>query len=188
MKKFDHFNFLGPIYDLIFGRSKNQEIVRLTDIKDGQHILDVGGGTGRISVLLKKDSAKIIIADSAINMIRQAQDKGIHAVNAASEELPFRDGCFDRIVMVDAFHHVKNQEITLNEMWRLLAKDGKIIIEEPNVHNLFVKMIALGEKLLLMRSHFVSPENIAEMFRKYPQARTILKIGKGIAWIIVSKQ
>lgn len=185
MAKFDHFNFLGPIYDLIFGRSNNQEIVKLTDIKDSQCVLDVGGGTGRISVLLKKETAKIIIADSAINMIKQAQDKGIQAVNAVSEELPFRDGCFDRIVMVDAFHHVENQEITLNEMWRLLAKDGKIIIEEPNVHNLIVKMIALGEKLLLMRSHFVSPENIADMFQIYPQARTILKMGKGIAWIVV---
>jgi len=70
----------------------------------------------------------------------------------------------------------------------LLAKDGKIIIEEPNVHNLIVKMIALGEKLLLMRSHFVPPERIAERFRSFPQARLTLKMGKGIAWIIVSKQ
>ena len=188
MAKFDHFNFLGPIYDLIFGRSKNLEIVKLADVNDGHQVLDVGGGTGRISVLLKKKNANVFIADSAMNMIRQAQDKGIHTVNAASEKLPFRDASFDRIVMVDTFHHVENQEITLNEMWRLLAKDGKIIIEEPNVHNLIVKMIALGEKLLLMRSHFVPPERIAERFRSFPQARLTLKMGKGITWIIVSKQ
>jgi len=116
MAKFDHFNFLGPIYDLIFGRSKNLEIVKLADVNDGHQVLDVGGGTGRISVLLKKKTANVFIADSAMNMIRQAQDKGIHTVNAASEKLPFRDASFDRIVMVDMFHHVENQEITLNEM------------------------------------------------------------------------
>lgn len=188
MAKFDHFNLLGPIYDLIFGRSKNQEIVELTDASDGQRILDVGGGTGRISVLLNSSMTKVIVADAAMNMIRQAHDKGIQAVNAASEKLPFSDQSFDRIVMVDAFHHVEDQQISLGEMWRLLANNGKIIIEEPNFHNLFVKMIALGEKLLLMRSHFVTPEKIAEMFQAYPAVSVELKLGKGIAWIIVSRR
>jgi len=188
MAKFDHFNFLGPIYDLIFGRSNNHEIVHLAAVNEGHRVLDVGGGTGRISVLLKKRTTNVFIADSAMKMIRQAQEKGIHSVNSVSEKLPFQDSSFDRIVMVDAFHHVENQEMSLKEMWRLLARGGLIIIEEPNVHNMFVKMIAIGEKLLLMRSHFVSPEHIAAWFRNIPQAKTTMKIGKGIAWIIVSKQ
>ncbi len=188
MAGFDHFNLLGPFYDLIFGRSKNQNIVKITDIDDGQLVLDVGGGTGRISVLLKEKTTKVIVADAAIRMIKQAQNKGIDAVNAASEQLPFGAKHFDRIVMVDALHHVENQQVTLNEMWRILANGGKIVIEEPNIHNFAVKLIALGEKLLLMRSHFIPPEEIVAMCRFDPQAQVDLVHGKGISWIIITRQ
>lgn len=188
MAQFDHFNLLGPIYDLIFGRSKNDEIVKLMDVNKGHLVLDVGGGTGRISVLLKKITANVFIADSAFQMIRQAQYKGIQTVNAASERLPFPAQSFDRIVMVDAFHHVEDQQVTLKEMFRLLAKDGIIIIEEPNIHNFLVKLIALGEKILFMRSHFVPPEKIVEMFSVYPAAKVEVEVGRGIARIIIRRK
>jgi demethylmenaquinone methyltransferase/2-methoxy-6-polyprenyl-1,4-benzoquinol methylase len=67
--------------------------------------------------------------------------------------------------MVDAFHHVCDQQQTAAELLRVLAPGGRLVVEEPNIETLTVKLIALAEKLALMRSHFLSPSAIAQMFR-----------------------
>lgn len=187
MGKFDHFDLISPLYDLIFGRRIDHEIVAFASVQDDQLLLDVGGGTGRVSVLFKGRVKNIFIIDSSINMLREAQNKGINTFNANSEDLPFPDETFERIIIVDAFHHVKNQKETLREMWRVLAKGGKIIIEEPDINNFVVKLIALGEKIMLMRSHFISPREIALMSNFGDIANIEITTQKGIAWIVISK-
>jgi ubiquinone/menaquinone biosynthesis C-methylase UbiE len=187
MANFNHFNFLGPIYDTIFGRTIDHEIVKLAAIQENHAVLDVGGGTGRVTVLLRGKTKKLFIADSAIRMLHEAQAKGISCVNSSSEQLPFKDRSFDRIIMVDALHHVEDQQQTLNEMWRLLSTGGMMIVEEPDIHNIFVKLIALGEKLLFMRSHFLKPKKIIEMCQFAPDALVELQGRKGINWFIITR-
>ncbi len=77
MSGFDHFNFIGPIYDLIFGRRANDAIVARTGVKPNHRLLDVGGGTGRVTVLFKPMTRQVIIADSARKMLKEAQVKGV---------------------------------------------------------------------------------------------------------------
>ncbi|MDW7754174.1 MAG: methyltransferase domain-containing protein [Brevefilum sp.] len=188
MAKFDHFDLIGPLYDFIFGRRVDYEIVDLAESAEDQILLDVGGGTGRVGLLFKEKVKKLIIADSSVNMLKEAQDKGLTIVNSNSECLPFPDESVHRVIMVDAFHHVKNQHDTLNEMWRVLKRDGFIIIEEPDIENFYVKLIAVGEILLLMRSHFVSPSRIAEMGNFDGRASVDINRSKGIAWIRIKKE
>jgi ubiquinone/menaquinone biosynthesis C-methylase UbiE len=184
----NHFNLISPIYDRIFGRRENQEIVELAEVRKDHVLLDVGGGTGRVAALFQTITNKVMIADTAEKMLLEAQEKRIAVVNSQSEFLPFNNGSFDRIIMVDALHHVENQGKTLSEMWRLLALGGKLIIEEPDINNIFVKLIALVEKLLLMRSHFISPKMIADMIHFDKTADVEILRKKGIAWIIVTRQ
>ena len=47
--------------------------------------------------------------------------------------------------MVDALHHVADQEATIRELWRLLKPGGRIIIEEPDIRRFEVKLLALIE-------------------------------------------
>lgn len=187
MTEFDHFNFLGPIYDFIFGRSEDHELVKKAEIKPDHKLLDVGGGTGRVSILFKEIAQQVLIVDSAIGMIREAQDKGLNTINANSELIPLPANTFERVIMVDALHHVQDQRATLNEIWRVLAPGGRIVIEEPNIKNFFVKLVAIGEKIALMRSRFISPENLVEMcqFKELDSIELYKK--KGIAWVIITK-
>lgn len=188
MSNFDHFNWISPIYDRIFGRLEDKVIVDLCEVEPGHNLLDVGGGTGRVSILFKKIINQVFIVDSAFKMLNEAKDKGLQTVHSQSEDLPFAEGVFDRIIMVDALHHVKNQQRTLNELWRLLASGGKVVIEEPDIHHFFVKIIAIGEKVLLMRSHFLSPQKISEMCRFDQRAFVEIHRHKGNAWVIVTKR
>jgi demethylmenaquinone methyltransferase/2-methoxy-6-polyprenyl-1,4-benzoquinol methylase len=187
MAKLDHFDLISPLYDLIFGRRIDHEIVEIASVQDDQLLLDVGGGTGRVSILFKDRVKNVFIVDSSINMLREAQQKGINTLNGNSEKIPFADETFQRVIIVDTLHHVKNQKETLGELWRVLAKGGKIIIEEPDINNFLVKLIALGEKIMLMRSHFISPIKIAAMSNFGDNAKIEIKTQKGIAWIVIQK-
>lgn len=187
MSKFDHFSIIGPIYDHIFGRHVDHEIVAFAQLQAGDRVLDVGGGTGRVSILFAQKVKAVVVSDSAIGMVKQAKERGLCTVVSHAEKLPYAAGQFDRVIMVDAFHHVADQQTTLDEMWRMTAPGGKIIIEEPDIENFYVKLIALGEKLLWMRSHFVRPVKIAEMGTRNRMAEVAIERKNGNAWIIITK-
>ncbi len=129
-------------------------------------LLDAGGGTGRVSFALKELVRDVVVVDPSRGMLRYAVGKNLAACCAPAENLPFASNSFGRILMVDAFHHVHNQENVVSELWRVLALDGKIIIVEPDIQRWGVKLIALGEKMLLMRSHFFSAAKIATLLEK----------------------
>ena len=72
-------------------------------------------------------------------------------------------------------------------MWRVLKPGGRIIIEEPDIRDLSIKLVAIAEKVELMRSHFISPEQILGLF-DYPNAEVKYEKEGWNAWVIVEKQ
>ena len=187
MAKFDHFSVIGPIYDRIFGRGSVENLLKLSRFASNQFVLDLGGGTGRVAAAIKPLVQSVVVGDSALGMLKAAQLKDVAVLMTASEFLPAPGQSFDRVIMVDAFHHLADQQLTLKEMWRVLNPGGMIVIEEPDISNFWVKWIAVGEKVLLMRSHFLRPEKIAQMAKQFDEASVTIKKAKGVAWIIITK-
>lgn len=188
MKPFlDHFSLLAPFYEF-FIRPKNPEKIRsLAHLPSEGIILDAGGGTGRVAQYFHGTAAQILVADESLKMLCEAQKKeGLQPVQTYAENLPFQNNTFDCIIMVDALHHVADQQKTTTELWRVLKPGGRLIIEEPNIQFLGVKFIAFAEKLALMRSHFHSPQQIINLFQGKP-ALTHLELEDALAWIIVEK-
>jgi ubiquinone/menaquinone biosynthesis C-methylase UbiE len=110
----------------------------------------------------------------------------VGAVCAAAEEIPFPGGYFDRVIMVDAFHHVISQKKTVAELWRVLKPGGRMVIEEPDIRTGWVKLIAVAEKILLMRSHFLSPEKIMALIEPL-SADIRIESKENTAWVVVNK-
>jgi ubiquinone/menaquinone biosynthesis C-methylase UbiE len=188
MPTFGHFDFLAPLYDTVIPPKDPQDMIVRIGLPVSGALLDAGGGTGRVAQFLVGKADPIVVADLSCRMLSKARSKaGLHAVCSQTERLPFPDRSFARIIMVDAFHHVCDQRQTAEELWRVLQPGGRIVIEEPDVRAFAVKLIAIGEKLALMRSYFLPPSRIAGFFL-YPDARVRVETGKFNAWIIVEKK
>jgi demethylmenaquinone methyltransferase/2-methoxy-6-polyprenyl-1,4-benzoquinol methylase len=183
----DHFGLLAPYYDRVFGSPNRDDWVRLLRLPVEGALLDAGGGTGRVSQQLCDQAANTVLVDPSVEMLHQAAEKRcLIRTQAAAEGLPFNDGTFECIIMVDALHHVENQSHTLEELWRVLKPGGRILIEEPDIRRFSVKLLAIGEKLLLMRSHFLSPEVIGAAFNSTAASVSIETSGAN-AFIVVEK-
>ena len=160
----DHFDLIAGLYDRAGEYRVSEPLLGWLSLSSTCLLLDAGGGTGRVSAALRCMVREVIVADLSRGMLRHAVEKGLAAVCAPAELLPFPSGSFERIVMVDALHHVINQRQTVGELFRLLAPGGRMVIVEPDIHKTIVKFIAIGEKMLQMRSHFLTEEKTAALF------------------------
>ncbi len=161
---FDHFNLVADLYERAAQFVLTEPLAEILSLSPDVLLLDVGGGTGRVAAALRGLAREVVVADPSEGMLRRAAAKGLASVRAPAEYLPFPSGIFDRILMRDALHHVRDQRRTIHELWRLLAPGGRLVIVEPDIRQFGVKLIALMEKLLLMRSHILSGEKIAGFF------------------------
>ncbi len=185
---FNHFNLLAPYYDRFLKPDDPTRFGARIGLPISGMLLDAGGGTGGKSHPLMKMVSAIVVADSSMGMLHEASKKpGLMTVCAETERLPFIAGSFERIMMVDALHHVSDYRATAKEFWRVLKPGGRIIIEEPDIRTFPVKIMAAFEKLVLMRSHFKSTKHIADSFDD-PDASVDVEVENSTAWIVISKR
>jgi len=182
-----HFNLLAPRYDKLIGKYDADRLFDFIGMPNDGLLLDAGGGTGRVARELCDKFAHIVVADNSFGMLRQGITRNnLLYVCTPIESLPFAPDAFRFIVMVDAFHHVIDQRITVAELWRVLSPGGKIIIEEPDIRHWIVKIIALLEKAALMRSHFLDVEKIEALFN-FTGAEIDVVNKEYTSWVIVEK-
>ncbi|HNN12880.1 MAG TPA: class I SAM-dependent methyltransferase [Anaerolineales bacterium] len=181
--KFDHFAAIASIYARVT-YSKTDMMREIAALPVAGRLLDVGGGTGRVASAVREFVDEVVIADVSRGMLKEAPRPALEPVCGESESLPFADNSFERVIMVDALHHVAHHTLSAHEMFRVLKPGGLLVIEEPDIRTFGVKLIALAEKLLLMRSHFLAPKAIAGLF---PDEEVRIRAEDGTAWVIVKK-
>ena len=183
MPAFDHFAAIASIYARVT-YSKSHIMREVASLPVRGRLLDVGGGTGRVSSAIRDLVDEVVIADVSFGMLEKADRSTLKPVCGGSESLPFADNFFERVIMVDALHHVINHTDSAREMLRVLKPGGVLVIEEPDIRTFGVKLIALAEKLLLMRSHFLAPDEIVKLFAEGEKS---IRAEDGTAWVIIKK-
>ncbi len=182
-----HFDFLAPIYDRVIHYADSESMIALAGLPVPGRLLDAGGGTGRVAASLKGYASQVIVTDLSYPMLQQAAAKDLTTSCAETEILPYPDASFERVIMVDALHHVADQQATARELWRVLEPGGRLVVVEPDIECFAVKLIALFEKLSLMRSHFLAKKQMQSAF-SFPDSSTKVTLQNCNIWLILDKK
>ncbi len=148
-------NTIAGYYDALTPAEKSrlrQKQVELAGIKVGETILEVGCGTGVMSVLSKLktgNTGKVYGIDIAGKMIAKAGKKAekygldIDFKVASIDDLPFPDNHFDVIIASMMFHHlpVRIKESGLSEIYRVLKSDGRFLLSDFSTPGIFAAPI-----------------------------------------------
>jgi ubiquinone/menaquinone biosynthesis C-methylase UbiE len=131
-----------PLYDPIseaFGITRaHDRLVAHATIEPGHRVLDVGCGTGGLTLRVKQahhDSVVVGLDPDQPSLDRaraKALSRGLDVqldVGSAGS-LPYADGAFDRVVSAFAVHHLPDAERSgaLTEMLRVLAPHGSLCV------------------------------------------------------------
>lgn len=112
-------------------------------------IMDLGAGTGRLTLeILKLKPKQIIAVDPSKEMLsrlRKIKNKFFTAKLGKAEKLPFENEVFDIVTSLRLFEHLENETFvrSLNEINRVLKPNGLLIINTVNkfsLEGLFIKI------------------------------------------------
>lgn len=120
---------------------QNQEIIKQIPVNPGK-ILDVGCATGALGEHIVKEKKPDtydgieVVPDIALEAKKHLSNV---FVGQAEHILPeIQDGKYDCVIMADSLEHTVDPWAVLKQVYRVLKKDGKLLISIPNVRNLGV--------------------------------------------------
>lgn len=139
------FSALTRIYDPVVALTSRERrfkelLVEQAAPAPGQRILDLGCGTGTLAIQVKRrePGAEVVGLDADPAMLSQAREKAERAgveltlTEGFSNELPFEDGSFDRVLSTLFFHHLdpEPKRQTAREIARILRRGGELHVAD----------------------------------------------------------
>ncbi|HKQ54154.1 MAG TPA: class I SAM-dependent methyltransferase [Pyrinomonadaceae bacterium] len=126
-----------------------------SDVLAGRLILDLGCGMGGLTTALALEGASVQPLDFNQDYCRITRLRGTRyglrfsPVNAAGEDLPFADECFDLVICMDVLEHVADPEKLVAEISRCLKPGGlcqltainRFAFRDPHYHVRFVNWL-----------------------------------------------
>lgn len=166
--------------------------VATCQLRKGDRVLDLAGGTGDIAALLKErmgDHGHIVLGDINGDMLRVGRDRltdrglvrGLDYVQCNAEALPFPDASFDLVTMAFGLRNVTDKDAALREIARVLKPGGQARVLEfstvtadwlkplYDLHS-FQVLPRLGQ---LLANDADSYRYLAESIRKHPPQDTL---------------
>jgi ubiquinone/menaquinone biosynthesis C-methylase UbiE len=136
-------DWLTPLYDPVLkwvmqeDRFK-RDLVQRAALQPGQRVLDLGCGTGTLTMMLKQAQldALLVGLDGDEHILAIAKAKSAQAgasilfTQGIALQLPYSDHAFDRVVSSLVFHHLTraNKQRTFEEIFRVLRPGGELHI------------------------------------------------------------
>lgn len=135
------YDLMNDLMSMGIHRVWKRFFVATAQVKRGDRVLDLAGGTGDIALLLKDrvgDAGSIVLGDINGSMLRVGRDRmtdrgkvsGFEYVQMNAEKLPFPDGTFDLVTIAFGLRNVTNKDAALAEMHRVLKVGGQARVLE----------------------------------------------------------
>jgi ubiquinone/menaquinone biosynthesis C-methylase UbiE len=134
------------------------------DIFDNKDVLDVGcGWGGKMVFYAEHTSLKTITGfdmpgylpavSNEFALRKKVDNCFFHNGNA--EAMPYEDNQFDLVIMEDVLEHVFDPEKVMSECYRVLKKQGTIIVKFPSFKSMFAHH--LDRAISLPALHYILP-------------------------------
>lgn len=114
----------------------------LVDLK--QKILDLGCGTGDLIKLLKNKNSDVEGLEISHKAAKIGQHRGCKiTIGDLHKKFPYKNNSFDTITAGELIEHIYDTDFFLEEIKRVLKKNGNLIISTPN-------LATFGRRLMLL--------------------------------------
>ncbi len=113
--------------------------VETAQLRRGERVLDIAGGTGDLALLFKRqlgDDGEVWLTDINGSMLAVGRDRLLDAgvslplARCDAEKLPFPSGHFDVITVAFGLRNMTHKESALREMLRVLRPGGRLLVLE----------------------------------------------------------
>jgi ubiquinone/menaquinone biosynthesis C-methylase UbiE len=157
-------------------------------------MLDVGCGTG---TLIKNLNAAnddweyhgIDLSKKMIQVCNSAKAGNETFSNGNAESLPYPEARFDIVTCTDSFHHYANPETALSEMYRVLKKEGCLVMSEiwlpiliRQITNAMLKILPVGDV------HVYSRKELSRLMENVGFKKFRYEIGKNFSYTCQAKK
>jgi demethylmenaquinone methyltransferase / 2-methoxy-6-polyprenyl-1,4-benzoquinol methylase len=140
------FDSVAPKYDVMndlmsmgLHRAWKAYTVLVANVKPGQRVLDIAGGTGDLALAFAPkvgSTGQVVHTDINEAMLREGRDRLLDAgvslptLVCDAERLPFPDGGFDLVTVAFGLRNMTHKEAAIREMHRVLKPGGKLLVLE----------------------------------------------------------
>lgn len=135
-----HYDVMNDAMSFGMHRLWKRFAIGAANLRPGQRVLDLAGGTGDLTQLIHPriapgdvwltDINGDMLAEGADNMLDRGIHDRLHIVQASAEALPYTDHFFDRIFISFGLRNVTDKDKALEEMYRVLRPGGMLLILE----------------------------------------------------------
>jgi demethylmenaquinone methyltransferase/2-methoxy-6-polyprenyl-1,4-benzoquinol methylase len=136
-----NYDRMNDLMSLGIHRVWKRYFVATAQLRRGDRVLDLAGGTGDVAALLRErvgDAGSVVLGDINAGMLGVGRDRmtdrglvrGLDYVQCNAEALPFPDDSFDLVTIAFGLRNVTDKDAALREMLRVLKVGGQARVLE----------------------------------------------------------
>ena len=196
------YDVMNDLMSLGMHRLWKKFTIAQANVRPGQKVLDIAGGTGDLAAAFAKATqwgehpdAEVWLSDINASMLGVGRDRlldrglALPAIQFDAEKIPFPNNYFDVVSVAFGLRNMTHKEAALGEMARVIKAGGKVLVLEFSKPDAMIAPIYdiysfkvlpwLGDKVA---KDAASYQYLAESIRMHPDADALKTMMLGVGF------